>query len=315
MKHLLGIFLFIVLLPGTVRGVDLDASMLSLCLKFAENSDDKALQNELLSHKYIQLIREGLPTHREISFDQISKHKDRLRHYKKALPAIKDELATLAAQATVFLEGPPPQSELKIRIVCGPPYDAFGFAEDGDTHLFINLPLIKPDFFPYLIRHEIWHAAYRRQNSPLDYSFESSKEPLKQLAFTMLNEGVGHYFSFQRRVEPEIVYEDWPKRTQHLFSLLKDNTKKLAAARTPEKQEALLWTSKAGVPFWEKWGAVTGAVITYRLRHKFGDATLKSLIKAGPCSFLLRYQQEAAGMANWEPLPDILLETACTPNP
>ncbi|PCI61358.1 MAG: hypothetical protein COB37_08355 [Kordiimonadales bacterium] len=311
MKHLLSVFLFIVLLPSTARGVEFDASLLSQCLALADNPADEALRSGLLAHKHIRLIDEALPTHRGISFEQISEQKERLQAYAAALPAIEAELPALAAQATELLDETAAPTELNIRIVCGAPYDAFGFTRDGETYLFVNLPMIAPDFFPFLLRHELWHVAFRSQYAAIAQNFEQAEQPLKRLAFIMLNEGVGQYYSFQRRVEPQIVYNNWAERTGNLFSLLDEKAAELAAANTGDEQDQLLWTAQAGVPFWKKWGAVTGAVITYRLKNKLGAEALRPLIALGPCVFLSRYQKEAAKIASWQPIPDSLVEAAC----
>lgn len=314
MKHLFGVFLFIALLPSTARGVEFDASLLSQCLELANHPDNAALRSRLLAHEHIQQIRINLPNHANISFDQMAAHTKRLEHYADTLPTIEKQLPLLAAQATSFLAGNHAPDGLSIRIVCGPPYDAFGFNKDGKVFLFANLPLIKPDFFPHLLRHEIWHASFREQHASITNEFEQAKHPLKRLAFIMLNEGVGHYYSFQRRVEPRIVYENWTERTEKLFSLLYEKTDQLIVASTLEEQDELLWTSQASVPFWQKWGAVTGAVITYRLKKKLHVETLQTLVAAGPCGFLSRYQIEAAQMPNWETIPDALVTASCAKN-
>lgn len=314
MKYLLGIILIIFLVPGTARGVEFDASLLSTCLKLASDPSNESLHRELFDHPHIQLIQENLPRHAEISIDQISSKKERLQNYAATLSALETELPALATHASEFLGAGAVPSALSIRLVCGVAYDAFGFQKNGKTFLFANLPLINPDFFPHLLRHEIWHVAYRNQNARTAKSFEDSPNALKQLSFIMLNEGVGHYYSFRRRVEPTIVYDNWQERTDELFMLLNENVSKLAAVATVAQERELLWTSQAGVPFWKKWGATSGAVITFRLRNKLGLEALKPLIKEGPCAFLSRYHKEASQLPNWQNIPKKLVTAACLPH-
>ena len=311
MKNLLCILVFIGLLPGAARGVDFDASLLSTCLQLADKPQNEQLRSELLEHEHIRLISGNLPRHADMSYDQISSNKNRLQLYSNALPALEAGLPALTEQATELLGPNIATEDLSIRIVCGVAYDAFGFQKDGETLLFANLPLINPDFFPHLMRHEIWHVAYRKLHSETAKTYESAPSALKRLSFIMLNEGVGHYYSIRRRLEPTIVYDNWQERTDALFELLNKNALQLASAIPPEEQEDILWTSQAGVPFWKKWGATTGGVITYRLRNKLGTKTVRQLIAAGPCAFLSNYHKEAAQMQDWQNIPDKLVAAAC----
>lgn len=314
MKHILGALLIIFMAPSAARGVDFDASLLSTCLALAETPHDKALQQQLLTHNHIKLLSDGLPSHATISFEQISKHKDRLSAHAAALPGLSRDLPQLASDAAQFLGPSAIPGDLSIRIVCGTPYDGFGFQRETKTQLFVNLALITPVFFPHLLRHEIWHVAFRAAHTSLAEEFEETPNPLKQLSFIMLNEGIGHYYSFRRRVEPEIVYDNWQERTDTLFALLHEKIPLLASADSPDQQKQLLWRSEAGVPFWKKWGATTGAVITYRLKEKLGIEGLKPLIAGGPCTFLTRYHKEAAQMPEWQTIPEELVSSACKTN-
>lgn len=312
MKYLLGALIFIFLAPGAARGVEFDASLLSQCLKLSTSPDDSDLQQELLAHPSMQLISDNLPRHSEISVEQIAQQKARLAHYAETIPSLQAELPALAAQATDFAGDDILLKDQSIRLICGAPYDAFGFQKDGQFYLFLNLPLIAPDFMPHLLRHELWHVAYRQEYPKVSEAFEQSENAMKNLAYIMLNEGVGHYYSFRRRVEPKIVYDNWQERTDALFGLTKAKTAELAAATSKQQQDELLWTSEAGVPFWRKWGATTGAVITYRLNSIYGSTGMKQIVASGPCGFLRAYNSEAQNNTGWQDLPTALVTAACS---
>ena len=311
MRHILGVLFSIITVTVGARGVDFDASMLSQCLALANDPTNTTLREKFEAHPNNLLMKSGLPDRYQVSYEQISQQRERLQNYADMLPSLKANLEKLTTEATEFLGPNAMPEDFSIRIVCGARYDGFGFSKDGQQYLFMNLPVISADFFPHLLRHELWHVAYRNQNESTAKAYERSENALKNLSYIMLNEGVGHYYSLRRRLEPKIVYDNWQERTNTLFTKFHEQMTKLANAKDDETKEELLWTSSAGGRFWDKWGAVTGAVITYRIKQKLGIPTLQSLIAAGPCAFLTRYHEEAEKTADWENIPDGLVKATC----
>ncbi len=311
MKQLLGILVFCLFLPGSVKGTDFDASMLPLCQQLANNPDDEALRTRFIEHKNIAMIREGFGDKFQLSFRQISDQKERIDHYSADLPALRRSLPQLELQAGKFLSENPVPEAMKVHLVCGMGSDGFGFSIDGKQRLFVNLPLVAPDFFPSLLRHELWHVAFRAQYPVFTENYERSTNPLKRLAFIMLNEGIGHYYSFQRRVEPSIAYGNWAERTGKIFLLLTDNTEQLGTMTNSDELEKFLFASHAGVSFWQKWAALSGAIMTYRLNKTLGQKQMRKIIAAGPCGLLSRYQTEARERPTWQSIPDELLNATC----
>ena len=311
MKQILGIFALCLFLPGSVEGADYDASMLPLCQQLASNPDDEVLRTQFIEHRNIALIKEGLGDKFHVSFEQISDQKDRIEHYGSKLPALQRSLPQLELQAGKFLGENAVPEAMKIHLVCGMRSDGFGFSIDGKQRLFVNLALVAPDFFPSLLRHELWHVAFRARYPVIVEKYERSTNPFKRLSFIMLNEGVGHYYSFQRRVEPSMAYENWAERTDRIFILLNKNTLQLGTMQSSDELENLLFASHAGVPFWQKWAALSGAIMTYRLNKTLDQNQMRKVISAGPCQFLSRYQTEALERPAWQPVPDILLNAAC----
>jgi hypothetical protein len=228
------------------------------------------------------------------------------------MPVLERNLPQIEAQATAFIGTATLPPDFTIHLVCGMHSDGFGFSADGELRLFINLSAIKPDFLPSLLRHELWHIAFRNKYPTFAKSHETSTNPMRRLAYIILNEGVGHYYSFQRRVEPTIDYDDWLERTDKVFSALSENTKRLGTLTQVDDQQELLFSSHSDVPFWEKWGALPGAIITYRMKKTLGSDAMLQIITDGPCSFLTRYQVEAAKQPSWQPIPAKLLTATCS---
>ncbi len=311
MRQLLCAILFCLMISNTVRGVDFDASLLKQCQALAETPNNEHLRAKFMQHENITAIKDGFGKRFKLSFEQITKQKARLDQYAILLPELEKNFSVFTEQATAFLGRNTVPDNLKISLVCGTRWDAFGFPGKGQPQIFLNLALINPDFMPYLLRHEIWHTAFRNTYPEFAEAHNSTTAPLKQLAYTLLNEGVGHYYSFQRRVEPSIVYNNWQERTSKVFALLEEGVSQLQSTSDKEEQEEILFSSHAGVSFWKKWGALPGAVITYRLRNKLGTDEMKSIVAKGPCEFLSRYQREASQIPNWETIPDALLKSTC----
>lgn len=308
--YIFALFL-IICFSAKANAVVFDTALLPLCLKLADAPEDENLHKVFTSHKTTQMMVSGLGRRGNVSFTQIAAQKARLVNYASMLPSMTQQLQELGQQATELVGEDALPQNFKIHVVCGAPADGFGFNVDGKLALFINLPLIPEDFFPSLVRHELWHVAFRAKYPKMAQIYETSASPLKRLGFIMLNEGVGHYYSFQRRVEPQMQYENWHERTHGIFSLLDSKTKELLASHNRKEEEDLLWSSEAGVPFWQKWGALPGAIMTYRMKKEISTSSLKAIIADGPCAFLSSYQQMTTKMPEWNSIPPSLVDANC----
>lgn len=305
MTLLVGLLAQALLQPG--QAATFDRSFLPVCEQLASGGATASLE----SHPMLQKLKAGFGDDLTVSSEVVRQNRTRLEGYMAELDALEASLADLVADAAAFT-GPSLPPDLRINLVCGTPSDGYGFRVNGELELFLDLTRIDRDFMPHLLRHELWHVAFRAAFPGHVAGFDRPDMPFRRLAYVMLNEGVGHYYSFRRLVEPEITYSDWQGRTNAVFELLDRKFEEYKAATSKEDHDALLWHSHAGVPFWQKWAALPGAVITYRLRKTLGDEALKQVIATGPCAFLQLYQSEAQERPEWQQLPDELVSTACS---
>ena len=72
----------------------------------------------------------------------------------------------------------------------------------------------------------------------------------------------------------------------------------------------MLWHSHAGVPFWEKWGGLTGALVVYHVLVTSGPEEVARKIKNEPFSLFLTYDKLSKEHADWPRLPQMLVEDA-----
>lgn len=313
MKRIISIIVITLMFAFDVKSAHIDATLLPQCLQLSNNPNDNNLRSRFQNHKSIKLLKRNLGDGFHLSFEQIKEGNERLNRYSKAMPALQEKLPSLIQQATIFLDNDALRHDQEIYFICGAHSDGFGFNEKGKTILFINLSLVEPNFLTSLMRHEIWHAAFRAQYKKTSRHSPAHEGPLNKLAFIMLNEGVGHYYSFQRRVEPQMTYSNWQERTGKIFALLHEKTALLINEVHKSEQDDFLFLSHANVPFWSKWGALPGAIITYRMKKLHGIRAVKESVYGGPCQFLRSYQLEALKRADWEIIPDQILKAACKP--
>ena len=110
---------------------------------------------------------------------------------------------------------------------------------------------------PHLLRHEFWHVGFKHA-FPEQFQREFyAEDPLRRVAYQMVNEGVGHYYSMRRRLVPRNTYDDWPERTAAIFSLLHEKLPEVKEAGDAEAQNRLIFRSHAGVPLLEEVGSCT----------------------------------------------------------
>lgn len=307
---LFGLLLAVASCP--VAAADFDTTLMPLCLEVAEAPHNTEPAETLSKSAIFQTIQKGFGQKLKLDTSQIAQNKERLLQHQQILDDLRHRLDALTSDAEALLAPGSLPADLKINIVCGAPSDGFGLQIDGALQLFLNLPMIQPDFLEHLIRHELWHVAFRNLLPKHSEAFERSKNPLRQLAFIILNEGVGHYFSFRRRVEPDIQYLDWNDRTSQIFELMRSQVDTLQQTEGADTIQGLLDQSHAGVPFWKKWGAIPGAIATYRLRKTIGDKNLQKLIEDGPCNFMTTYNNQADQYKDWQKFPEELTQASCT---
>jgi hypothetical protein len=226
-------------------------------------------------------------------------------------------VADALGRATEFLSVTVASREVRVNLVCGSPWDAFVlFFEQPelffDVAFYADAPLDKtlPDFRSVLA-HELWHLAFRRhQAQHWERNYPKSTSPSISFLYEMLNEGVGHYYSMSQRLYPRPGWGDFTERERAVFSLLEKNYLLYLAERDPQRRKEILFRSHAGVPFWQKWGAVPGALVIYHLKAVLGTAGLRRLIGRDPFSVFVAYDQRRREHPDWPPLPRRLVEDA-----
>lgn len=295
---------------GGSSAAEIDTSLLPVCRALESGDKSSAVVARLNSHPVMAKLKQGFGT----SFNPSPDIAGNGARTLAALDLVEESAGRLVADAiaaqNLLPENAVPAA-VKVHFVCGSPSDGYGFAIDGEKQLFIDVGNVTADFMPHLLVHEFWHVGYKQVFDDHFRSEFHAADPLRRLAYQLVNEGVGHYYSFRRRLVPENTYPDWPDRTAAIFALLHDKAQQLAGVEGREDQDILIYRSHAGVPFWKKWGAVPGAVITYRLVSMAGEKKTASLIASGPCAFLSYYQQAAETRDHWEQLPDSLLFATC----
>jgi len=217
-------------------------------------------------------------------------------------------------RATEFLAVELEPEAVTLNIVCGSPWDAFVLIFDGPEIFFdlgyyadAELDQALPGF-ESILTHELWHQAFLHQQQaqwPVDY--HQHEDPATLFVYRMLNEGVGHYYSLYPRLYPTVGYEDFDDRIAGVFALLEHNYPLYLADEDPDAQRTQLWHSHAGVPFWEKWGAVPGALVVYYLAGELGKDGVRDLIVEEPFTLFLTYADLSATRPTWPRLPPPLV--------
>lgn len=288
---------------------DVDTSLLPVCAALARGDADPSHADALKAHPVMAKLRLGFGADFEPSTDltgAASKMLETITYVEQNL----DDILEGAYAPTVLLPQDAIPDTLKVHFLCGSHSDGYGFVIDGEKQLFIDVGNISADFMPHLMKHEFWHVGFK-QAFPDQFKREFyADDPLRRVAYQMVNEGVGHYYSMRRRLVPLNTYSDWPERTAAIFSLLHEKLPEVVATDDVEEQNRLIFRGHAGVPFWKKWAAVPGAIVTYRLIAADGEAAVAQLIAEGPCAFLSRYQQ-LADPDGENRLPAALIKSAC----
>jgi hypothetical protein len=119
----------------------------------------------------------------------------------------------------------------------------------------------------------------------------------------MLNEDGGHFFSLGARLEDRAARAETEGKFRSAFALLAERYPAYASETHDDGRSRMLRRSRAGVPFWEKWGAIPGAYLLHRLSQVLGDDQVARLVSTGPYDFIFRYAELQARHTDWPALP------------
>mgnify|MGYP003708443637 FL=1 len=269
---------------------EINSSMIQLCQNIA---DGKAGIETFEKHPLAKKMKEGIKDMYRVSLQQVIDKKDELERIKKlVIPKIRKNWSTLINSAEEFLPQGSIGKNVKINFVCGGPWDAYVLVFE-EPEIFLDVTKLRVDKVLNIIKHELWHVGYKKSFSSRWNKEYISSNSFTKLAYQVVNEGVGHYYSFQNRVEPVMMYEDWNKRIRLAFQLFSESFKKLKMEKSRTKQDEIIWSSHAGVPFWKKWSAVSGAIMIYYLKKNIGVEKTADLISKGSCATIVKYQEIA----------------------
>ena len=308
--------------------VELDDSMIPACRKVLAADPPAVL--ELLGHPTVRMLSEGMRpevTFTPNEFAEASRDAtDDARFSWKQLRARRDQFERLhrwiesneaalrskaGREATRFIVALPPSSSITAHLTCGAPWDAFGPTVDGRPELFLDLGLLAQkdeararSAFQAILTHELWHAALALQQSRLGWpDYRNAADPPTRLAFVMLNEGGGHFFSLGPRLGDHSSGAETEAKFRSAFALFAEKYPAYASETDEDQRWKMLRRSHAGVPFWEKWGAIPGASLLHRLSRVLGDDQVARLVSTGPYEFIFRYAELQARNPDWPALP------------
>jgi len=325
--------------PGELPGKSppaavLDTSMVPLCERVL--AGDASVEGELAASPVVGMMAEG---QREqvgytpaefaaaavgekedprFSWGRLRKNGEYLRTFVAGLRARSTELVAAALDtATEFLPEKLDPAGVRIHLVCGSPWDAF-VLEFARTEVFFDLGFYAdgpPDQaiseFEAIMVHELWHLAlleHQKRHWGRDYRHGGT--PQARFLYRMLNEGVGHYYSMLPRLEPRPKWPDLAERERRAFAMLAEGYPKYLAETDPARKEKILWSSHAGVPFWDKWSAIPGALMIHHLKDRLGAKGIETLLIREPFSPFIEYDRLCKENPGWPKLPGRLVEDA-----
>ncbi len=252
------------------------------------------------------------------SFDRLRRNQSFVQPFGRHLETHRDTLILESVErACEFLPATLQPSEVTLNLVCGSPWDAFVLIFDG-PEIFFDLGFYAdaeveqalPGFQAILV-HELWHQAFlRHQEVHWEEDYHRHEDPAALFLYRMVNEGIGHYYSLHPRLYPTPAYDDLDQRAAAVFELLGENYPRYLAEQDLDARREILWSSHAGVPFWEKWGAVPGALAVYHLESEMGEDGIRDLLAHEPFSLLLAYAERAGLRPDWPDLPPQLVTDA-----
>ncbi|MBI5508103.1 MAG: hypothetical protein HY903_05060 [Deltaproteobacteria bacterium] len=313
----------------------IDASMLPLCMKVI--AGDSSAARELEAHPVVRKMSEGMREEVQFTAEELARAAflaaddqrfswRRLRDNARFVTPFAAKAPTLlegligrnAARASEFLATPMRADNVPVHLVCGGPWDGYVLYFDRGAELFLDIgwhadgeiDAILPGF-EAVLTHELWHIAFGehvRMRFAVDY--KHAVDPATLFIYEMINEGVGHYYSMRPRLYPTISVAQFEEKQAAVFALLETSYPQLLAEKDADRRREMLWRSHAGVPFWQKWGAVPGALVVYRLVEAIGAEGVRALLAHEPFSLLIAYQDQRAAHPAWPPLPMSLVEDA-----
>jgi hypothetical protein len=312
----------------------LDVSMMPLCERVLRG--DRSAETELAAHPLVRKMSEGMAeqvvfTPVEFAAAAFAEEADErfswdlLReNAATVLPFVESvtrDAASLVAeslaQAGEFVDVELRPADVPVHLVCGGRWDAyvlifernevfFDVGYYGDAPVETAVPT-----FQAILDHELWHFAFLRHQDehwPCDY--RESEDVVERFFYRVVNEGIGHFYSLRDKLLPEPSIEDLAGRERQTFETLAVRYPEYKAESDPAVREDLLWHSHAGVPFWEKWGALTGAFVVYHLLQDGGAARVASLIAQEPFSLFLAYDESSRERTDRPALPGELVDDA-----
>ncbi|HOX47532.1 MAG TPA: hypothetical protein PK668_28320, partial [Myxococcota bacterium] len=238
--------------------------------------------------------------------------------FAAAVSARQAELVGAALErASEFLPDRPAPSEVRLNLVCGSPWDAFVLIFEG-PEVFFDLgfygdapPAQALPEFEAILTHELWHLAFlKHQDAHWTVMPRDTGSIPAQFLYRMLNEGVGHYYSMRSKLLSENAWPDLAERERRIFDLLARSYPAYREEQDEVRRREILWRSHAGVPFWEKWSAVPGALIVHHLVSTPGPAGFRELIAREPFSWIVEYARLCGEHPDWPRLPERLVQDA-----
>lgn len=311
-------------------GTSVDMSLMPLCRAVLDG--DESVGDELAAHPLGRKMSEGMRdqvvfTPEEYAAAAFTSADDprfswtRLRANARFVGPFVDHveghaaaLVTAAlARATELTKIALDPDDLRVNLVCGGPWDAYVlFFEQQelffDVGWLADAPLDEAiPGFEALLAHELWHAAFvAHQTAHWRVDYRESTDPAARFFYEMLNEGVGHYYSMYDHLYP-VQRPETAEKGRAAFRLLAERYPSYRDERDAAAREQLLWHSHAGVPFWEKWGAVPGALVVYHLLRAQGIEAVRELAAEEPFSLFVAYAALSARDPSLPQLPPALV--------
>ncbi|MTJ83820.1 MAG: hypothetical protein F8N37_22770 [Telmatospirillum sp.] len=151
-----------------------------------------------------------------------------------------------------------------------------------------------------VVRHELFHVVFSRFRSR-DPGWRRLDAPDRdsQLLLMVEDEGIAHFLAMQDQWRQNGFPE---KRATAALSALTAAVEAISAGTATEET---LQKANEG-PFWEKYGAISGALFAYGIDKTAGEEGLRRSLIEGPASFILRYDAATAADPALPPLPDRL---------
>jgi hypothetical protein len=312
----------------------LDVSMMPLCERVLRG--DRSAEAELAAHPLVRKMSDGMAeqvqfTPTEFAAAAFAEEADErfswslLREnaatVQPFVDAVTRDAASLIAESLAqvgeFVDVDLRPADVPVHLVCGGRWDAyvlifernevfFDVGYYGDAPVETAIPA-----FQAILNHELWHFAFiRHQDEHWPCNYRDSEDVVEQFCYRIVNEGIGHFYSLRDKLLPEPSIEDLGERERQTFETLAVRYPEYKAEADPAVREDLLWHSHAGVPFWEKWGALTGAFVVYHILQDEGAARVASLLGEEPFSLFLAYDELAQERAGWPTLPIELVDDA-----